>query len=36
MKNGKTPGNDGLPVKFYKVFWPQISELFIKTIRGGS
>ena len=28
MKNGKTPGEDGLPVDFYKVFWSRFGDLF--------
>ena len=27
---GKTPGNDGLPIEFYNVFWPSIGELLVK------
>ena len=29
----KTPGNDGIPVEFYKTFWPLISEPFIQCIN---
>ena len=28
MNNGKTPGEDGIPVDFYKVFWNQLKEPF--------
>ena len=28
MNNNKTPGQDGLPVDFYKVFWLRIRKLF--------
>ena len=28
MNNGKTPGNDGIPVDFYKVFWSKLKESF--------
>ena len=28
MNNNKTPGRDGIPVDFYKVFWSEIKELF--------
>ena len=27
MKNGKTPGSDGLSVEFYKIFWHSIKDL---------
>ena len=29
FQNNKTPGNDGIPIEFYKRFWPLISEPFI-------
>ena len=32
-KNGKSPGLDGLPVEFYKVFWLDIKEVFVKCIK---
>jgi hypothetical protein len=25
MQNGKSPGTDGLPVEFYKIFWKKIA-----------
>ena len=28
MANKKTPGEDGIPVDFYKVFWVQLREVF--------
>ena len=28
--NNKTPGNDGIPIEFYKKFWPLISDSFIR------
>ena len=28
MNNNKTPGKDGIPVDFYKVFWARIKNLF--------
>ena len=28
MENNKTPGEDGIPVDFYKVFWNQIKQAF--------
>ena len=27
FENGKTPGNDGIPVEFYKTFWSSIGEI---------
>ena len=33
MKSGKTPGSDGLPIKFYKVFWNEISDCLLNTIN---
>ena len=32
MNNNKTPGEDGLPVDFYKVFWPKIKNLFYEMM----
>jgi len=29
----KTPGNDGLPIEFYNVFWPSIGELLVKCFN---
>jgi len=26
---GKTPGNDGLPIEFYIVFWSSIGEMVV-------
>ena len=28
--NNKTPGNDGIPIEFYKKFWPLISDSFVR------
>ena len=28
--NNKAPGNDGIPIEFYKKLWPLISEPFVK------
>ena len=33
FQNNKAPGNDGIPVEFYSVFWPLISEPFIKCVN---
>lgn len=26
MQGGRSPGIDGLPLEFYKTFWPELSE----------
>ena len=31
--NNKTPGNDGIPIEFYKTFWPVISDSFMNYIN---
>ena len=33
MECNKTPGSDGLPAEFYKVFWSDISNLFLNSIN---
>ena len=33
MKSGKTPGSDGLPGEFYNVFWNEISDCLLNTIK---
>ena len=33
MKNGKTPGSDGLSVEFYKMFWSTIKDLVFESIN---
>ena len=33
MKLNKTPGFDGLPVEFYIVFWPDISEMYLNSLN---
>ena len=30
FQNNKVPGNDGIPVEFYKKFWTSLSEPFVK------
>ena len=32
MKNNKTPGYDGIPVDFYKVFWSKIKQVFYDMV----
>jgi len=36
MDSGKTPGSDGLPAEFYKVFWKDISSLLISALNRAS
>ena len=33
FQNNKSPGNDGIPVEFYKKFWSLISEPFTKCVN---
>ena len=33
MEPEKTPGSDGIPAKFYKVFWNDISEHLVTSIN---
>ena len=33
LPNGKSPGSDGLPVEFYKVFWIQIKDLVFQAYQ---
>ena len=33
MDSGKTPGSDGLPAEFYKVFWKDITSLLISALN---
>ena len=33
MKPGKTPGSDGLPIEFYKVFWNGIWDCLLNAIN---
>ncbi len=35
MKNGKTPGSDGLSVEFYKIFWQHIKDLVYESFIYG-
>ena len=32
LNNNKTPGEDGIPVDFYKVFWKQLKEPFTAMV----
>jgi hypothetical protein len=31
MQNGKSPGTDGLPAEFYKIFWKNIKKLVMNS-----
>jgi hypothetical protein len=31
FKNGKSPGTDGLPIEFYKIFWNDIKNLVFNS-----
>ena len=33
LKNGKTPGIDGLPAEFYKLFWIDIKEIVLSSLN---
>ena len=33
MSLNKTPGSDGLPVEFYKVFWSDISDVLLNALN---
>ena len=33
MELGKSPGTDGLPTEFYKVFWKDISPFLISSLN---
>ena len=35
MEPEKTPGSDGIPAEFYKVFWNDISEHLVTSINHG-
>ena len=35
MKNGKSPGSDGFPVEFFKVFWRQLGEFVLRSLNEG-
>ena len=33
MRNSKTPGSDGLPVGFYKIFWSKLKTSFFEMVN---
>ena len=36
MKNNKTPGDDGIPIDFYKVFWAKLKDVFLEVVEHCS
>ena len=34
FQDNKSPGNDGIPIEFYKKFWPLISDCFIRCVNN--
>ena len=35
MKNGKSPGSDGFPAEFFKVFWRQLGGFVLRSLTEG-
>ena len=35
MKNEKSPGSDGFPVEFFKVFWKRLGGLVLRSLNEG-
>ena len=33
FQNNKTPGDDGIPIEFYKKFWPLVNDCFIRCVN---
>ena len=33
FSNQQNSGNDGIPIEFYKLFWPLISDPFLKCVN---
>ena len=33
FKAGTTPGNDGIPVEFYRVFWPLLGKFMVDSFN---
>ena len=33
FQTGKTPGNDGIPIEFYKTFWPLIGGFMVDSFN---
>jgi len=35
MESNKTPGTDGIPAKFYKVFWNDVKPFFLDSVNAS-
>ena len=35
LKNSRTPGSDGLPAEFYKMFWNKLGPIYHQTILSS-
>jgi hypothetical protein len=35
FKTNKSPGNDGIPVEFYKKFWPLFGKLMVQSFNSS-
>ena len=35
MENSKSPGDDGIPVEFYKMFWKDIAKFYVNAINNA-
>ena len=35
MPNGKSPGSDGLPAEFYKIFWGDLGHDYFEVVSSG-
>ena len=33
FNNNKSPGTDGLPIEFYKIFWQDLKEIILKAFN---
>ena len=33
FETGKTPGSDGIPIEFYKTFWPLIGDFMVNSFN---
>ena len=35
MENSKSPGDDGIPAEFYKMFWKDIAKFYVNAINNA-
>ena len=35
MKNNKSPGSDGIPAEFYKIYWSYIKHIMLNIYTKG-